>query len=70
MDKPSKIKYYYAISILAVVLFFVLGVYIGDHNRPEIDKVIGISNKETQVTTTADFSPFWKVWNTMNEKSP
>jgi len=70
MDKSSKIKYYYAISILAVILFFVLGVYVGDHNRPEIDKVIGISNKETQVTTTADFSPFWKVWNTMNEKSP
>lgn len=69
MEKYSKIKYYYAITILSIVLFFILGVYIGDHNRPEIDKVIGISNKETQVSTQADFSPFWKVWNIMNEKS-
>jgi carboxyl-terminal processing protease len=68
MEKFSKIKYY-VLAILCIALFFVLGVYIGDNNRPEIDKVLGVSNKETQVATQADFSPFWKVWNTMNEKS-
>ena len=45
-------------------------MYVGAYNRPEIDKVTGIANKETAVTTTADFSPFWKVWNTINEKYP
>jgi carboxyl-terminal processing protease len=69
MEKLSKTKHY-AVAILFMVLFFVFGVYIGDHNRPEIDKVIGISGKETQVATQADFSPFWKVWNTINEKYP
>ena len=69
MGKFSKIKYY-ALAIFFVVIFFILGVYVGDRNRPEIDKVIGISGKETQVTTQADFSPFWKVWNIMSEKSP
>jgi len=62
-----------AVVILVVFLFFItfiVGVYIGDSNRPEIDKVIGISNKETQVATKTDFSPFWKVWNTLNEKYP
>lgn len=62
-----------AIVVFLVVLFFLtfsLGVYVGDRNRPEIDKVIGLSNKETQVATGADFSLFWKVWNTINEKYP
>ncbi len=59
-----------AATVLLVALFFILGVYLGINNRPEIDKVVGISGKGTQVITTADFSPFWKVWNTMNEKYP
>ena len=59
-----------AATILSVALFFVLGIYIGDRNRPEIDKVIGVSGKEIQVVTQTDFSPFWKAWNTINEKYP
>ena len=59
------------ISIVVVlILSFAVGVYVGNNNRPAIDKVLGLSNKETAVTTTTDFSPFWKVWNTMNEKYP
>lgn len=69
MEKFKKTKYY-GLAIFLIALSFFVGVYIGDNNRPEIDKVTGISNKETQVATQADFSPFWKVWNTMNEKSP
>lgn len=55
--------------ILIIVVFFALGVYIGFHNRPEITKA-AITGKETAVSTQADFSPFWKAWNTINEKSP
>lgn len=69
MEKWNKIKIYAGI-VLLVALFFGLGVYVGDRNRPAIDKVIGISNKEPQVATTVDFSPFWKAWNIINEKSP
>lgn len=61
---------HFAATVLLVFLFFVFGIYIGASNRPEIEKVTGISNKETQVATQTDFSPFWKVWNTINEKSP
>ena len=56
--------------IMAVLGAFFLGIYVDNHNRPEIEKVFGLSNKQTQVTTEADFSPFWKVWNTINEKYP
>lgn len=56
--------------LLAVILAFISGTYLGYNHRPEIDKVVGLSNKETQVTTQADFAPFWKVWNMINEKYP
>ena len=69
MQKFSKIRQIITVVSL-VVTFFILGTYIGYNQRPEIDKVIGLSNKETAVITTADFSPFWKVWNTINKKYP
>lgn len=56
--------------VLLVAGFFVLGVYAGLNHREEIEKVFTLSGKETAVATTADFSPFWKVWNTINEKYP
>lgn len=62
-----------ATVIILVVLFFltfIVGVYLGNRNRPEIDKILGLSNKETQVTTKTDFAPFWKAWNAINEKYP
>ena len=69
MENFSKIRYF-ATIVLFVVLFFIFGIYIGISNRPEIEKVMGISGKEPQVATQVDFSPFWKVWNTLNEKYP
>jgi carboxyl-terminal processing protease len=57
-------------NVLLAVLFLGLGIFIGFHNRPAIDQVTDISNKETPSTISADFSPFWKVWNTLNEKNP
>ncbi len=68
MEKFYKTRHF-AATVLAVVLFFIFGIYVGASNRPEIEKVIGISGKETVVATTTDFSPFWKVWNTINDKS-
>ena len=59
----------YAVAVLFVLLSFVLGIYVGDRNRPEVDKVLGVTNKEPEVSTSVDFSPFWKAWNTMNDKS-
>ncbi|KKQ88189.1 MAG: Carboxy-terminal-processing protease [Parcubacteria group bacterium GW2011_GWF2_38_8] len=59
-----------AFTILLIAGFFALGVYLGFQNRPEVDKVAGLLGKETAVSTEADFSPFWKVWNSINEKYP
>ncbi|MFA4975172.1 MAG: S41 family peptidase [Candidatus Paceibacterota bacterium] len=57
-------------TILLVALFFGLGTFIGFNQRPEINKVVNILGKETAVITQTDFSPFWKVWNEINEKYP
>jgi carboxyl-terminal processing protease len=69
MQKSLNIKYIASVTML-IAVFFILGVSVGQHNRPEIDKVAGISGKETGMATEADFSTFWKVWNTINEKYP
>ncbi|MBI2108583.1 MAG: S41 family peptidase [Parcubacteria group bacterium] len=51
---------------------FVLGIFVGYENRPEILKVISLANKEAAVVSTestlVDFSPFWKSWNIIDEK--
>ncbi len=57
-------------KILLIALLFFLGIYIGFNNRPEIEKVIGLSNKENIIANKTDFSSFWKVWNTIDEKYP
>ncbi len=69
MEKNSKIKHI-SITILFIIIFFAFGIYVGGSNYREINQVVGISGKETQVTTETDFSPFWKVWNIINEKYP
>lgn len=57
------------LAIPFIAVFFVIGVYTGYAHRPEISKVL-LANKEVQVQTDGDFEPFWKVWNTINEKYP
>jgi len=59
-----------ATTVLLVAIFFGLGIHIGFNNRSEIDKVSNLLGKETAVQTEADFSPFWKVWNDINNKYP
>ncbi|HRH31653.1 MAG TPA: hypothetical protein PK950_03225, partial [Candidatus Paceibacterota bacterium] len=53
---------------LACVVFFIGGIYLGYSDRPTIDSIVGVDNKESSVTTT-DFEPFWKAWAVLNEKS-
>lgn len=56
-------------TICVGVMLFFMGTYVGYSHRPEIEKVMGIDHKESTLSTNADFDPFWKVWNVINEKS-
>ncbi|MBI5140164.1 MAG: S41 family peptidase [Candidatus Vogelbacteria bacterium] len=55
---------------LSVVAIFGAGVYTGMRvdTRADIEKVVEIQNKTPDVVTSADFAPFWKTWNIINEK--
>ncbi len=59
-----------AVTVLLLVIFFGLGIFVGVNSEPEINKVKNISGKETDLVKESDFSIFWKAWNTINEKYP
>jgi carboxyl-terminal processing protease len=62
---------YFANTVFTVVLAFALGIFIGFNHKTEIEKVVGISSKEIPAElATTDFEPFWKAWNTIDEKYP
>lgn len=58
-----------ALALLFVV--FNIGVYVGYANRPEVDQVAGVTNKEgthmAPQPSDVDFEPFWKAWNILKE---
>ncbi len=56
--------------VLLLILFFGFGVYIGFNNRPETTKILDLFNKDGEIISQTDFSPFWKAWNAINEKYP
>ncbi len=68
--KFSKKTTYASYSALIALAIFIFGVYIGSANRPEIQKVVGVSDKQNPADIQTDFSPFWKVWNLLDEKNP
>ncbi|HUC88480.1 MAG TPA: S41 family peptidase [Candidatus Paceibacterota bacterium] len=66
-----KTSIYVIASLILLSAVFGAGAYVGYNNRPEIDKVFSVINKNPQsgITTAVDFNSFWKVWNLINEKS-
>ncbi len=59
------------IAVLVALLggVFVGGAFFGYYNRPAIEKVTGLYNKEAiNKPTEVDFSPFWVAWDTVKSK--
>ncbi len=67
-----KSKRYLSLVLFFVIIpaiFFLAGLYIGTKGRvSDLEKLGYISNKEPVLPITADFSLFWKTWNTINDK--
>lgn len=53
-----------------LIIFFLLGIFLGIQKKEVISKIVNISNKENPPEITADFNSFWKTWNVINEKYP
>ncbi|TSC80896.1 MAG: Carboxy-terminal-processing protease [Parcubacteria group bacterium Gr01-1014_29] len=58
----------YGLALLVVGAGFGVGVYVGYNQRPAIDLVTSLYNKETAKPTEVDFSPFWKAWSILEDK--
>jgi carboxyl-terminal processing protease len=74
MEKSQK-HIHTGIRIFVVILclcgIFLGGVYVGFENRPASSKITGLINKEPEaIAAGADFGPFWKAWNLVQEKFP
>jgi len=68
LQKNQKLSYI-ILSLILLLGIFRFGYYLGYNQRPEIDKVTSVSHKVPTTEVSADFEPFWKVWNILNEKS-
>lgn len=58
------------ITTFTFITVFIIGIYIGYSKRDWVDRVSFVSNKQIPSGVTADFDPFWKTWNLINEKYP
>lgn len=71
MRPTHKLVISFSATLLILGGIFALGVSLGYANRPPIQKVAGLLNKESTAVSPekmVDFSPFWKAWNTIDEK--
>jgi carboxyl-terminal processing protease len=67
----TKKKIIYAGALLALLCgIFVLGLYVGFAHRPYVSRIVGVSNTAVPEAISADFEPFWKVWNAIDKKFP
>jgi carboxyl-terminal processing protease len=64
----QKIKMKYVVGAVAALLIFVCGFLTGRFFIPAEAKVQNVENKDAGGVTTVDFAPFWKAWETINEK--
>ncbi len=67
MERFKKVAYISAISAL-VIGVFVAGVFFGYSQRPAIERVHNLINKDSVKPDNVDFSPFWEAWNDVDSK--
>lgn len=67
-NSNNKRIYFAVIALLGIGGAFYAGLYFGRTNS-EISKAVAVANKDNSETAPgADFAPFWKAWNLINEK--
>ena len=54
------------ISLILIIAIFGMGFYAGRNKRPATS--IDIANTTNEVDKRADFEPFWKTWEALEEK--
>ena len=65
MPKNKKSLMFIIAAIILAATFFG-GAYFGYQNRPAVEKVVELYNKESLKQANVDFEPFWQAWNIIN----
>jgi carboxyl-terminal processing protease len=69
MREKMKKVIYFILALALVGGIFAGGALFGYHNRPAMEKVTGLYNKEAvNKPAPVDFSPFWVAWDTIKSK--
>lgn len=58
------------IVALLLVVFLLLGIYIGGRNSAQIGKFVPLGGISGEMKPGVNFESFWKVWNAIDEKYP
>jgi carboxyl-terminal processing protease len=59
-----------AVASLFVIIFFLLGTYVGSRHSAQIEKFVPLGNVSGEMKPGVNFESFWKVWNAIDEKYP
>lgn len=57
-------------GVLFVLVVFSAGFFIGFNKQLSTEKLSAFLGKDSMPENQADFAPFWKVWNTIDQKFP
>ena len=69
MDDSKQRKIFLIIgSILVLAIVFGSGAIFGYSQRPEVEKITSVFNKERGKPPEIDFEPFWRAWRIVEEK--
>lgn len=67
MERFKKAAYILAIVVL-VIGVFAAGVFFGYSQRPAVERVHNLINKDSGKPQSVDFSAFWEAWNAIDSK--
>ena len=57
-------------GVLFVLIVFGAGFFLGFNKQMSSEKISAFINPDVTTEDQADFAPFWKVWNTIDQKFP
>ena len=69
MEMSKRKKLVLIVSALLIIgASFSIGTAFGYFNSKQVGGILGIKNQDEPIAETIDFSPFWTVWSTVEEK--
>ena len=68
MNNFFKYRAYVFGVVIVLLAVFYSGFYAGKNEQSDKDKIVALSNKDSEVSAGVDFDAFWKAWQVINEK--